>query len=786
MRFFTPIFVCCFSFCSIFIFNPNVLAQNEVNPTNRQVVLQVFWWDFRNNNFFNDWSNYLVELAPRLKEMGIDAVWIPPNVKGASLGVGYNPFDHYDLGDKYQKGTTFNRVGDKDELLRLIAVLKANGIDVIQDVVLNHVTGAGSRTGKGGQDPEAMEDGETDKFKNFRYVCFETPESDFTAENYLARVGRFPKNWQNFYPNNDNECCSNDLNSPWWGPDVSYEENAFGQSSNATFNPEQSPNYMRDQMREWMIWYKQQMGFDGYRLDAVKHFPPSLTEDVLWNIQNNAGFASEGEELFAVGEYVGGGADLDNWANAVQNRAGTFDFGLRGELYGMVYGMGGYNMGNLPNGQQSNRFRTVPFINNHDTFRPQLDNTGNYDGWNTGSELAPHIEPNEARLSAAYAFIFAADGAPQVFFEDLFDIGYDGNRFLHEPTDATELPVRDDLFNLIWCRQHLRFTEGEYLVRWQADDLLIIERSARALVCMNDSWDQWQDPIGVQTSFPDGTVLKDYSGAAGTAERTVYGGGKVDLAVPPCNGSANAGRRGYSVWAPVGISSNYERPAQFTEQQWEMSDDLGDSFHLSLQQGGALPPYTTECRQAGKIYSNDTDTISIKVFPTDSTQQLVVQLLDDNCMPLDSLIGFGEMELLYVPQTAGWKSITIRNADTTNVGQSGLKIRAKYKAPKVVDTSVYKEKCSCLPQPIPPNGINMLFNQKDFVVSPNPSTGIFRLDNQTSTSLSSIRVYNTIGESVLSVSPDSPIINLSAFPDGIYFLHLSGKEGNIIKKLIKH
>ena len=33
-------------------------------------------------------------------------------------------------------------------------------------------------------------------------------------------------------------------------------------------------------------------------------------------------------DMFAVGEWVGGSFELDSWANAVQNRAGTFDFSL--------------------------------------------------------------------------------------------------------------------------------------------------------------------------------------------------------------------------------------------------------------------------------------------------------------------------------------------------------------------------------------------------------------------------------------------------------------------------
>ena len=38
--------------------------------------------------------------------------------------MGYSPFDHYDLGDKYQKGFLKTKMGDKDQLLRMVAVLR--------------------------------------------------------------------------------------------------------------------------------------------------------------------------------------------------------------------------------------------------------------------------------------------------------------------------------------------------------------------------------------------------------------------------------------------------------------------------------------------------------------------------------------------------------------------------------------------------------------------------------------------------------------------------------------
>ena len=167
------------------------LPVSYAQPSTRvkKMVLQTFWWDYQNNNFPNGWANYLTELAPRLKSMGVDAVWIPPTVKNQDFGqkgVGYAPFDHYDLGDKFQKKSDTTRVGTKDELLRMVAVLHANGIEVIQDIVPNHIIGAGSDTGGGGQDPAAPVATCTDNWKNFRYACYKTPATDQSAADYLS------------------------------------------------------------------------------------------------------------------------------------------------------------------------------------------------------------------------------------------------------------------------------------------------------------------------------------------------------------------------------------------------------------------------------------------------------------------------------------------------------------------------------------------------------------------------------------------------------------------------
>ena len=758
----------------------------QTNANNRQLVLQGFWWDYWNSNYPNDWANYLTDLAPRLKDLGIDAIWIPPSIKNTGTNsVGYAPFDHYDLGDKYQKNSANTRLGDKDELLRMIAVMKANGIDIIQDIVLNHITGAGSGAGQGGNDPAAMDDGQTNKYKNFRYSCYATPAMNETSTNYLSREGRFPKNWQNFYPNPGNPCCNNEINTPYWGPDISFESNGFGLSSNAIFNPAQSTDYMRSGIRNWLIWNKKQMGWDGVRIDAVKHFPSYAAEDFLWNLQFGSLWANGGWDMFAVGEWIGGASELDAWAGAVQNRAGTFDFSLRNALTGIVSGNGNFDLGTVPSYQQSNRDRTVPFVNSHDTYRPILDAQGNYTGWNTANQVGSQIEPTDARRSITYAISFAVDGAPLVYFEDLFNIGYNSNRFTHDPANTTQLPVFSDLENLIWCHQNLRFKEGAYLVRWQAGDALVIEREAKALIAVNDNYSSWQNLSNVQTSWSDGTVLKDYSGANGTTTATVSNGGKVSISIPPCDGTAGAGRKGYCVWAPVGISENYVLPSNRITQEWEMEDDLGDNHPLSLQQGGRLPDNSEDCRVVGKIYVESGQQMNLELYPADPSLPITVQYLNADCGIIDSVSMSGTILDSIVPNYSGWLTVRIKNATSNQLGQKCW-VKLNYKAPEVVNTSETKNKCACT------TSSSSLFENElaqQLIVYPNPANDFIKLEVPNEQfSLCTINIINTDGKIVQIIedfAPETGSIDINLLAKGWYNLELEGQHGTYRSFFVK-
>ena len=769
----------------------------------QQVVLEGFWWNYQNNNYPNGWANYVADLAPRLKAMGINAVWIPPNLKtrmptNAVYSNGYSPFDNYDLGDKYQHGRLRTNSGTKDELLRSVAILHANGIDVVQDIVLNHLDGAGTDDNNtGGQDPTAWDDGRTNRMKNFRYVSYTSPASSETAANYYARSGRFPKNWENFNPNPGHNSSTGDLDAAYFGPDASYYSGANGQSGTTgmTYNPTQASDYMLNSTRGWLVWYKKQVGFDGVRLDAVKLFPDAAAQDFLANLQTQAGWANGGLTMYAVGEYAQATtAQMDQWVANVQNRAGTFDFSLRGGLLSLINGNGAFNIGSLPGYQQGTRVvniggtlvhRTVPFVNNHDTFRPNVDGSGNYVGWDTGGELYPHIDPSDPRFSAAYAVALAVDGSPQIFFEDLFNIGTTGKRFTHNPRNAADLPTRSDIENLIWCHQNLRFKDGAYKVPLQSNDYLIIERSTKAIIGISDNWDTWQN-VTIACDFPAGTVLKDYSGANGDATVTVSATKTVAINTPPCNGTAAGGRRGYSVWAPVNAVTNFALTGRATTQEWELADDLGDSDSRSLGQGGQLPAGSTAYRTAGRIYVGANNSISYTLYPSNGTNNLTVTVFDNAGTALNSVSGTGSFSGSYTPAAEGWYLLKVKNSATTNPGQR-CNLKVTYTPPTVVAGSIANRAATALPT----TASSEALEKPELSLAPNPTTSEqIRLTVQTrAAQIVTIRIVDLTGRlcyeqrtPLTAGSNELHLLVKKPLPAGMY--QLTVPELNTSRKLL--
>ena len=113
-----------------------IKAQNDV-------MMQAFYWDLpvdeANEN--GTWWDSLRIKAPSLATVGFKALWVPPPSKGnwGIVDMGYGLFDHYDLGNYNQKGSTETRFGSRSELNSMISTLHSNGVHVYADIVLNHI-----------------------------------------------------------------------------------------------------------------------------------------------------------------------------------------------------------------------------------------------------------------------------------------------------------------------------------------------------------------------------------------------------------------------------------------------------------------------------------------------------------------------------------------------------------------------------------------------------------------------------------------------------------------------
>jgi len=329
-----------------------------------------------------------------------------------------------------------------------------------------------------------------------------------------------------------------------------------------------------DSARNWFVWFVKQTGADGFRFDNVKGCPPEVVEDLLYNTMGSQ------TEYFCVAEYIGGSiGDQDGWCDATNNRCGVFDYHFRGSLVNLVESNGFFDMGSLPDAQQNNRYKTVPFVNNHD-------------------ELGPTIDPDNPRAALAYAVMAAVDGSPQVHYEDLF-VNFPPQR---DSVDAKAIPTRSYVENIVWCHQKLEFKAGAYKVRYQgSQQLLIIERSAKAIIAVNNDGENWHNSW-IPTDFGPNIELHDYSGTRPDSIST-NADGWVNIAVPPVS---------YSIWGPTGINGGFAPPVRSTTQEFQMDDDLGDSNPASLGYGGKL--ISTAYRTAGAVWPATNSMVTVTVY----------------------------------------------------------------------------------------------------------------------------------------------------------------------------
>ncbi len=300
----------------LFLISLTAVPARAETLENGGVIMQAFYWDVPAGGV---WWDTIKQKIPEWASDGISAIWLPPAEKGASGGysMGYDPYDFFDLGEYYQKGTLETRFGSKQELVDLINTAHAYGIKVIADVVINHRSGG---------------DLEWNPFVgNYTWTDFSQVAS-----------GKYKAHYMDFHPDN------------------------YSYSDEGTFGGFPDIDHLVPFNQYW-LWasnesyaaYLRQVGFDAWRFDYVKGYGAWVVKDWL----NTWGG-------WAVGEYWDTNVDaLLNWAYS--SGAKVFDFPL---YYKMDEAFDNNDIPALVSAIQNGQivtardpFKAVTFVANHDT-----------------------------------------------------------------------------------------------------------------------------------------------------------------------------------------------------------------------------------------------------------------------------------------------------------------------------------------------------------------------------------------------------------------------------------
>ncbi|CAD6514445.1 alpha-amylase family glycosyl hydrolase [Paraburkholderia sabiae] len=468
------------------------------------------------------WWDHLADNAADLAHAGVTSVWLPPVTKALqgseAAALGYSVFDDYDIGSKEQMGTVHTRYGTREQLTRLAAILRANGLDIVLDLQLNHR--------KGGTGPDGLTFGYRDAFGN-------------------KSGGRFQKNATCFHSR-----YPADPVPPGFHPDIPQDPavpDGIGElqiGSKVFFGPDlahinaRPEGYVSNGLIAAVNWVTRALDAQAYRLDHVQGVSAVFLRALL-NAEGAAG-------KFAVGEYWDGDAEkINDWITAghwMASRCSAFDFPLYFTLLGMSHDPN-FDMASLDHAGLAgiNPFHAVTFVENHDT--------------ESRRDLVAHnIQPDEKPL--AYAYILTSEGLPCVFFKDFSRApGCLGDR------------LRPVLVNLMWIHQNI--AEGPAEQRWKDREVFVFERTggARLLVGLNRHRTRTRHLDNVVTGFGPEQALHDYTGHSPDIRTDQQG--RVQLTIP-----ANDRGLGYVCYSVPGIGEREPPEGQDAQQVFEGAADL--------------------------------------------------------------------------------------------------------------------------------------------------------------------------------------------------------------------
>ena len=391
------------------------------------VMIQYFEWNLPADK--KHWKR-LADDAEHLKDIGINAVWIPPATKGTSdLDVGYGAYDLYDLGEFDQKGTVATKYGTKEELITAIEALHEREISVYLDAVMNHKAGADETErfmvqevdpndrNKAISDPYEIEgwtkfnfDGRNNKYSDFKWHWYHFNGTDYNNINQKTAIYKMTGDGKN------------------WDQGVDDENGNYDYLMFANIDYERGD--VVEEMKRWGVWVANELNLDGFRLDAIKHINNTFIEEFLKEVRG-----VRGEDFYAVGEYWKGDlGSIVEYLDNVNYQADLFDVPLHFNFFTASKNGSAYDLREVFNNSLvvNKKLFSVTFVDNHDS------------QW--GSSLESQIDSWFKPL--AYALILLiADGYPCIFYGDYYGVG------------GKESPHRWVIEKLLYARKNYAYGE---------------------------------------------------------------------------------------------------------------------------------------------------------------------------------------------------------------------------------------------------------------------------------------------------------------------------------------
>lgn len=364
------------------------------------VLFQYFEWNLPNDGQL--WRQ-LARDAEHLAGRGFSAVWIPPAYKAdEQADEGYATYDLYDLGEFDQKGTVRTKYGTRAELEQAIAALHGAGVQVLLDTVLNHKAG--------GDYAERFEAVEVDG--SDRDVEIGEPheiEAD-TGYDFPGRGDRYSDykwHWYDFSGVTGDKLTGSGAIFRIVGDGKGWSRGVDSENGNYDYLLANDIDLDRpqviDELFRWGRWVTDEFGFDGFRMDAVKHMDFNFTRRFVEEVRRH-----RGDAFYVVGEYWSG--DIDALSAYIENTGGVldlFDAPLHYNFHAASEAGADYDMRLLLDGTlvQLAPQLAVTLVDNHDS----------QSGSSLESTVADWFKP------LAYGLIMLMkEGYPTVFYGDYY------------------------------------------------------------------------------------------------------------------------------------------------------------------------------------------------------------------------------------------------------------------------------------------------------------------------------------------------------------------------------